>query len=283
MTEPIDDPRTGVFVPGVTGRMGRLLADVALADPACELLGVTARPGAAAVGKPLSSWWRELDAALVVHPDLDAAHRGMPPDGCASAVLVDFTTPALCAPHAAFVRQHGIPWVVGTTGLNADAQRAVDEAACHVAVLQAANTSLGANLLMTLTEQAAAALPRADVEVVELHHRGKKDAPSGTALSLAAHAASARGRALGDVQCTAREGIAPRQPDEIGLFGVRGGDVPGEHTVYFFLDGERIELVHRVQDRRIFAVGAITAAHFLRGKPPGKYTMVDVLHAGREP
>lgn len=267
----------GVVVPGATGRMGRLLAGAAIDDTRHVLLGATARPGTSTVGRDVGELVGRGAIGVPFRASLHEALSSMTSEERARACVIDFTLAELCASHAEAAAEHGVPLVVGTTGLCDDAGRALDEAARRVPVLQAANTSLGANLLMALTGQATRALPDADVEIVELHHKGKRDAPSGTALRLGEEVASARGKALSDLVRLERAGVAPRQAGEVGIFGVRGGDVPGEHTVYFLLDGERMELVHRVTDRRIFALGALAAARFLVGKAPGRYTMRDVL------
>lgn len=270
----------GVLVPGVTGRMGRLIAEAALDDDRHRLLAATARPGAAAVGRSVGEALGGPERGVVVRDHLERAVEALSPDDRQGAVVIDFTLPGLCAVHADVAARHGLGLIVGTTGLSPDDEVALDEASQKVPVLVASNTSLGANLLMALTRQATRAIPEADVEIVELHHHGKRDAPSGTALSLASAAAEAREQELDEVKRTAREGLAPRQAGEIGVFGVRGGDVPGEHTVYLFLEGERIELTHRVLSRRIFALGALRAARFLSDKPAGRYRMADVLGLG---
>jgi 4-hydroxy-tetrahydrodipicolinate reductase len=191
--------------------------------------------------------------------------------------MIDFTAPETAAAHARFCAKNGLALVMGTTGLDDDAHAALDEAAKKVPVLLAPNTSLGANLLFALTETASRSLPDAEIEIVELHHRAKRDSPSGTALRLASSVAEARDKSVADIARTSRAGDAPRVEGEVGVFGVRGGTVPGEHTVYLFLDDERIELTHRVTDRSIFARGAVTAATWLHGQKPGRYTMKDVL------
>lgn len=272
--------KVGVVVPGVTGRMGRLIAEAALDDDRHALVGATARPGSAAVGQDVAALYGRPEAGVLVQEHTEAALSALSPAVKSGAVLIDFTLPGLCAVHADVAMRHGLGLIVGTTGLSPDDEAALAEASAKVPVLVASNTSLGANLLMALTGQATRAIPEADVEIVELHHRGKRDAPSGTALSLARASAEARDQDLDEVKRTAREGIAPREAGEIGVFGVRGGDVPGEHTVYLFLEGERIELTHRVLSRRIFALGALRAARYLSGKPAGRYRMADVLGLG---
>lgn len=268
---------TRVVVAGALGRMGRLLVDAALADPAFVLAGATVRRGSPESGKDAAIFAGRAAGGVALVDDLQiglasAAARG----GEGRLVVVDFTTPGATQLHARLAASKEAAYVVGTTGLSKEDQAALDAAAQRVPVLVASNTSLGANLLFQLAAQTARAMPQADVEVVELHHRRKKDAPSGTALTLVGAAAQARGQGA-DAIVKARVGDAPRRPGEIGVFGVRGGDVVGEHTVYFFLDGERVEITHRVTDRRIFATGALAAAAALAQRPPGRYAMTDVL------
>jgi 4-hydroxy-tetrahydrodipicolinate reductase len=197
----------------------------------------------------------------------------------APEVFVDFSAPAALAANLERALAAGLPILVGTTGLSAEQLAAIDEAAGKVAVLQAANTSLGVNLLAHLVREAAARLgPDWDLEIVEMHHRMKADAPSGTALLLGHAAADARGVVLDAVSDRGRDGITgPREPGHIGFAALRGGSVAGEHQVIFAGEGERVELGHRAESRAIFARGAIEAARWLRGRPAGRYSMADVL------
>lgn len=194
-------------------------------------------------------------------------------------VLVDFTAPSALAANLDRALAGGTPILIGTTGLTADHQARIDQAAKRIAVLQAANTSLGVNLLAHLVRQAAGRLGAEwDIEILEMHHRMKADAPSGTALLLAQAAAQGRGVDLEAVSDRGRDGITgPREPGHIGFAALRGGSVAGEHNVIFAAEGERIELGHRAESRAIFARGALRAALWLRGKPPGRYSMLDVL------
>jgi 4-hydroxy-tetrahydrodipicolinate reductase len=194
-------------------------------------------------------------------------------------VFVDFSVPDAVAEHLAEARRAGKPILVGTTGLGADHERMIDEAAAEIAVIQAANTSLGVNLLAHLVRETAARLGEDwDLEIVEMHHRMKADAPSGTALMLGRAAADGRGVILDSVAERGRDGITgPREPGRIGFASLRGGSVAGEHLVLFAAEGERLELGHRAESRAIFARGAIAAALWLVGKPAGRYTMADVL------
>ena len=198
------------------------------------------------------------------------------PDG---DVLVDFSAPAALGESLDRAVAAGIPILVGTTGLDALAEQRIDEAARHVAVLRAANTSLGIALLSDLVERAARVLGAEwDIELVEAHHRYKVDAPSGTALHLGEAAGRGRGHPL-DAE-PPRVGTGPaRNRGTIGYSAIRGGTVAGDHDVMFLGAGERIILSHRAEDRAIFARGALAAARFLRGKPAGRYTMRDVIDA----
>lgn len=231
-----------------------------------------------------------VHAALGRGDDVGAACVALPRPGC----VIDLTTAGSTALHARACAERAVPLVVATTGLGADDERALDEAARVIPVLQAANLSVSAHVAAHLAFEASRLLaaPRGDdaaaeggfdVEVVEIHHRKKKDAPSGTALMLARAAAEGRGQdwAGPGTLRRSRDGHAPRVGGEIGVFGVRGGDVVGEHTVYFLGDGERIEIVHRVTDRGVFARGALDAAAFLAasGRGPGRYAMADVIAA----
>jgi 4-hydroxy-tetrahydrodipicolinate reductase len=196
-----------------------------------------------------------------------------------SDVLIDFSTPAALPDNLAAAKAAGVPIVIGTTGLGAGEQAAIDEAARSIPVLQAANMSLGVNLLAYLVREAAARLgPDWDIEIVEMHHRHKIDAPSGTALLLGEAAAQGRGVDLGAVADRGRDGVGPpREPGHIGFASLRGGSVAGDHQVVFASEGERLELGHRAESRTIFAKGAIEAALWLAGRSAGRYAMKDVL------
>ncbi len=241
---------TRIGILGANGRMGQALA----AELAAGVSGLVLAGGADVGGD---------EAALAGACD----------------VLVDFSAPAALAAHLKAAAAAWTAVVVGTTGLEPAHHAAIDAAAKHIAVLQAANTSLGVNLLAALVERAAAALgPDWDIEIAELHHRMKADAPSGTALLLGEAAARGRGVALTDASVQARDGITgPRATGSIGFASLRGGTAAGDHLVLFAGDGERIELIHRTEDRAIFARGALKAAAWLSGRPPGRYTMNDVL------
>ena len=180
---------------------------------------------------------------------------------------------------ARLAAKSGTAHIIGTTGFDAASEAAIAEAAKKTAIVKAGNMSLGVNLLVALTKQVAAALGNDfDIEIVEMHHRMKVDAPSGTALMLGDAAASGRKIALADHSVRARDGhTGPRKPGDIGFATLRGGSVVGDHTVIFAGEGERIELTHRAADRGIFARGAVKAALWAKGRAPGLYAMTDVL------
>lgn len=271
----IASQRVGIVVPGLFGRMGRLVALAARDDERHALVGGTLKKDRPEVGADLGTALERGPNGRVVHATLAEALAAPLPFQTRGTVVVDFTTPGNGRAHAEACQAHGAAWVVGTTGLTPDDTLAIEEASRRVPVLVSANMSVGAHLVAELAARAAGVLEDADVEVVELHHKKKKDAPSGTALMMARAVAEARGQ--GEVFRTARSGEALRVPGEIGVLAVRGGDVVGEHTVYLFVDGERVELTHRVSDRGNFARGALRAARFLAGARPGLFAMKDVL------
>lgn len=209
-----------------------------------------------------------------------AADPGFALDPDHGDVLVDFSAPAALAASLDRAVAAGIPILVGTTGLDDFAERRIDEAARHVAVLRAANTSLGVAVLADLVERAAQILgPDAwDIEVVEAHHAKKADAPSGTALHLGEAARRGRGGEPADERGRAGTGLT-RASGAIGYAAIRGGTVAGDHDVMFLGQGERLILSHRAESRAIFARGALAAARFLHGQPPGLYSMRDVIEA----
>ena len=194
--------------------------------------------------------------------------------------VIDFTHASRVPGHAAALGAACVTWVLGTTGLDAAAQAAVEAAARRAVVVQAPNFSPGVTLLLALAERMAAALPADayDAEIVEMHHRQKVDAPSGTAIGLGRAVAAGRGVRLEDVMVGGRQGhTGPRPAGAIGFAALRGGQVVGEHTLLFAAGSEHIALSHRALDRRVFATGAVQAARWAEGKQPGLYSMHDVL------
>jgi 4-hydroxy-tetrahydrodipicolinate reductase len=236
------------------------------------IVGAAGRMGQAIAEQINETGGAELAGGIDQGGDLDYL-------AATSDVLVDFSTPAALAATLAAAATAGVPIVVGTTGLGAEHQAAIDEAAAWVPVLQSANMSLGVNLLAHLVREAAARLgPDWDIEIVEMHHRHKVDAPSGTALLLGSAAAEGRGVDLEAVGERGRDGITgARKPGAIGFASLRGGSVAGDHQVILAAEGERIELGHRAESREIFARGAVQGALWLAGRPAGRYDMADVL------
>jgi len=235
------------------------------------------------MGQRIAEAAPELNAEIAGGIDKDGAVIGTHDDAAALAkasdVLIDFSSPAALQAHLDAAAAAGCAIVVGTTGITDTHHRAIDAAAAHIAVLQSANTSLGVNLLRHLVEAAAARLgPDWDIEILEMHHRDKLDAPSGTALMLGDAAARGRGGDASELERLNRMNIRQaREPGSIGYASLRGGTVAGDHLVIFASEDERLELGHRAESRRIFARGALRAALWLAGKPAGRYTMADVL------
>ena len=247
--------------------MGRELCRAAIETPGIELAGGTVEPGAPELGSDLGELCGSGTAGVKATED--------PPDS--AEVLVEFTTPEATVGHLSY----GKPHVIGTTGLSEDQLRKIEEAAQNVPIVLAPNMSVGVNLLRDVVREISARLGETyDIEVVEAHHRNKKDAPSGTALFLARAAAEGRNRNLDEVAVYGREGFSPRREGEIGIHAVRGGAVVGEHKLIFYSGGEEIEITHRALSRRTFADGALRAARFAATAPPGLYSMPDVLAAG---
>ncbi len=239
-----------IAIVGAAGRMGRMLCSLAEADPALEVVA-------------------RVDVA-------DGFDRAWP---AGTEAVIDFSFHSAVPGFVARAAAEGIAYVIGTTGLSADEQQAVDAAAQRIPVVQSGNYSLGVNLLLNLVETAARTLGAGyDIEVVEMHHRHKKDAPSGTALMLAKAAAAGRGQELDKVSVFGRKGMVGERPEgEIAIHALRGGSVVGDHTVMFAGDVERVEITHKAQSREAFAAGALKAAQWAAGRNPGIYTMRDVL------
>ena len=262
-------------VAGAAGRMGQTLVRQIAEAEGCALAAATETPGHSALGRDAGEL-AGLDPVGVAVTDDAAAMFG------ACEVVLDFTTPEATVAHARLAAKTGTILVAGTTGLTPDHQAALEESAHEAVIVWAPNMSVGVNLLLGLTERAAAALGEDfDVEIVEMHHRDKLDAPSGTALALGRAAANGRGVSLEDVQVRGRDGATgARRPGTIGFASVRGGDVVGDHSVIFAGQGERLELTHRAASRGIYALGAVRAALWARGRAPGLYAMADVLALG---
>ena len=247
-----------IGIAGISGRVGRLLVEEVQAA-GHRLVGGTTQDDVPAEGltvRPLAALARDCDA------------------------IIDFTHASTAQATAATLAEAGTAWVLGTTGLSADDKAALDAAARDIPIVYAANFGTGVNILLALARQLGAALPAAqyDAEIVEMHHRHKVDAPSGTALALGHAVAAGRGVSLDSVIQSGRDGhTGPRPDGAIGFAALRGGQIVGEHTLSFTAAGEQVSLTHRALDRRAFAAGAVRAAGWIAGKPAGRYGMADVL------
>lgn len=261
-----------LVVVGAAGRMGRTLVRTVAETPGCRLVGAIEREGSPVLDEDAGVLAGVGAAGVRVTADPLPVFAGA--DG-----VLDFTAPAATVAFAALAAQARIVHVVGTTGLGDDDVARLEAAARHARIVQSGNMSLGVNLLASLVRQAAAALGEEfDIEVLEMHHRMKVDAPSGTALLLGRAAAEGRGVALQDRSVRVRDGhTGARRAGDIGFATLRGGSVIGEHSVIFAGLGERIEFVHRADDRALFARGAVKAALWAFDRKPGYYTMADVL------
>jgi 4-hydroxy-tetrahydrodipicolinate reductase len=245
--------------------MGRAVLEAARGREDLRIAAAVDRPDAAGLGATVAD-------GVVASADIEAGLA-------ACDVYVDFTSPAATRAVAEAAARHRRAAVIGTTGLGAADEAAVEQLARVAPIVVAANFSLGVNLVLGLVRQAARALgPEWDAEVVETHHRAKRDAPSGTALMIARAIAAGHGVDYDAVKRHARDGdVGPRPRGEIGVSSVRGGDVVGEHTAYFFGAAERLEISHRATSRAIFAAGALRAAGWVHRQPPGRYDMLAVL------
>jgi len=263
---------TRIGVVGCGGRMGRMLLAEIAAREGCALAGGCAKPGSGYINQDIG------ELAGVGRLGISVGDNAEKLIGD-SDVVIEFTTPAATATHAAQAAGLGKAMVIGTTGLSAEEGEAVRRAARSVPIVWAPNMSLGINLLFGLVEEVSRRLgPDWDVEIMEMHHRGKVDAPSGTALALGRAVATGREVEFEEVQQRGRDGITgPRRSGDIGFAALRGGDAVGDHHVVFAGAGERLELIHRATSRSIYAKGAVQAALWVVGRPPGLYGLKEVL------
>ncbi len=265
-----------LVVVGAGGRMGRTLTRVISETDGVRLSGAVEREGAADLGKDAGvlAGVGELGVEITDDP-LSVFAKA---DG-----VLDFSTPAASVTYAGYAAQARIVHVIGTTGMSAEDDEAVKAAARHATIVKSGNMSLGVNLLAVLVEQAARALPADfDIEVLEMHHKHKVDAPSGTAKLLGQAAADGRDVGLENSSVRVRDGITgPRPEGAIGFATLRGGSVVGDHSVIFAGPGERLTLTHNAEDRSLFASGAVRAALWAHGRKPGLYSMRDVLGLGQ--
>ncbi len=261
-----------IGIVGCAGRMGRMVTAEVLAATGLDLAGGTEPPASEFLGQDLGALAGAGTLGVQVADDAEVLFK-------VSDAVIDFTQPDATLAHAVLAGQEGVALVVGTTGLEQAHLDALKKASAKAVIVQAANMSVGVNVLLGLTARAAGLLgDDYDIEISEIHHRHKVDAPSGTALALGEAAAGARGVELDKVSDRGRDGVTgERRAGNIGFSVMRGGDVAGDHTVVFAGPGERVELTHKAGDRAIFARGAIQAALWTQDKKPGLYSMLDVL------
>lgn len=260
-----------VAIAGCSGRTGQAVVRVAAAEPDCQVVAAVTRAGDPRVGQ-------DAGTVLGIEP-LDVSIDTEIAVAC--DVLIEFTLPAGCVAWARWCAEHGVPLVSGTTGLDKHQRGVLHEAAQRVPVVWAANMSIGVNLMLALVTEAAARLGEEwDVEICETHHRHKVDAPSGTSRALLDAVCAARGQQPEKKAVHGRVGQpGPRLRGEVGVHALRMGAIVGEHEVHFTSDAESLALRHRAFSRDTFAAGALRAAHWLQGLPPGLYGMHDVLRA----
>lgn len=258
-----------IAIAGASGRMGRMLLDACAADDATTLVTALDAPGSPAVGVSARAFGAIADVAVTADPW--SIPRG--------AVLIDFTRPEATLAYLEACVAGGVGMVIGTTGFDDAARAKIAAAAKKIPIVFSPNYSVGVNTVFKLLELAAKSLDSGyDIEILEMHHRMKVDAPSGTAIKLGEVIAEAQGTRLADRAVYAREGhTGERKNGTIGFATLRGGDVVGDHTVVFAGTGERIEITHKSASRATYAVGALRAAKFLHGKSSGLFDMHDVL------
>ncbi len=261
-----------VVIAGAGGRMGRTLIAAVAASKDLKLVGAIEAEGAAVIGRDAGELAGLGPNGIKV--TTDAARLLQQADG-----LIEFTIPAATLAFAELTAAAGIVHIIGTTGHSAEEEKVIAKAASRAKIVQAGNFSLGVNLLVALTKRVARTLnDDYDIEIVEMHHNRKIDAPSGTALMLGRAAAAGRGVDLAQHAVRGRDGVTgARNAGNIGFASLRGGTVVGEHSVIFAGPAERVELTHRAEDRMIFARGALHAALWARDQKPGLYSMADVL------
>lgn len=252
-----------ITVCGAAGRMGQCILDLSRHDEVLQVCAAVEYETSPAIGTGVPAII-PVSALETVLPETE--------------VLIDFTNPDSSLRNLEYAKKYKVPIVIGTTGFISEQKEKIAEAAKEIPVVFTPNMSVGVNILFKLVKEVAALIPDYDIEIVEIHHNKKKDSPSGTGAKLADIAAAAIGKNMNEVGVYGRKTImGERKKDEIGVMSVRGGDIVGEHTVYFAGTGERLELTHRAQSRNTFGAGAIRAAKWVVGKEPGLYDMHDVL------
>ena len=260
-----------LIVAGAAGRMGRMLVALGSQDPSHKIVGAVEARGVPAIGADAGDIAGVGALGIKITDDYGAIVR---PD----TVTLDFTNAAASILHLEAAAKAGGAIVIGSTGFTAEQEKRAKEIAQRIRAVIAPNMSIGVNVLMKIAAEVAAILPDFDAEVIEIHHRTKVDAPSGTALGLGRAIATARGQEFGPNAVYGREGITGvRPPEKIGVLAIRAGDAVGDHTVIFGGQGERLELTHRAQSRESLARGALRAAAWLEHRKPGLYSMRDVL------
>lgn len=261
-----------IAIIGASGRMGRQLVELVAESTDAQVCAAVTHKASQALGQDVGLYSGIAELGVRFTDDVQAAAK-------AADVMIDFSLPAALADNLIAARQQQTPIVVCTTGLNEQQHADLKATAERTAVLYAANTSLGVNLLLNLVRTASQALgKRCDIEILEAHHTAKRDAPSGTALALGEAAAAGRGQRLSEVaEYQRNHNDNAYQPGSIGFATLRAGDIVGEHTVYLVAGGERLELTHRVASRKTFAEGAYNAAGWLKGQKAGFYSMNHVL------
>jgi len=264
--------KTKIVIAGVTGRMGHALLEGVFADDELQLHAALDRADSPQIGQDAGAQFGK-NSGVSITSDVAAALKG-------ADVLIDFTRPEASLMYLDACQTANVKHIIGTTGFTVEQKAKIEAASKQIAIVFAPNMSVGVTLLLSLVEQAAKVLNEGyDIEVVEMHHRHKVDAPSGTALRLGEAAAQGLGQNLKDCAIYAREGVTgERVAGKIGFATLRGGDVVGDHTVIFAGIGERVEITHKASSRATFALGALRAAKFLAGKKTGLYDMRDVLN-----
>lgn len=260
-----------ICIIGAAGRIGRNIAEAVYNNENAEAAGAVDRKGSDVLGQNLYEIAGCGKGGPAITDDILKSAEN-------ADVIIDFTGAEPTYNNLSLYEKAGKPVVIGSTGFSDEQKKAVEKLAEKVPVVLAPNMSLGINVALELIKEAARLLKGYDIELVETHHNKKKDAPSGTAMAMAEAAAEGAGLNLAEHAVYARHGIiGERKPNEIGIQTLRGGDVAGDHTVFFFGDGERIEITHRAHSRKTFAGGAVTAALWLADKPKGMYNMKNVL------
>lgn len=261
-----------VAIAGATGRMGRVLIEAVMQNPALKLGAASVSPHNPALGKDVGEIYGLPALSVVTVSDLSAVSGQFD-------ALIDFTNPATTLAHLALCASEGKALVIGTTGFSEQDKQKIAEAAQRIPIVFAPNMSVSVNLCFKLLDLAAKVIgEESDIEIIEAHHRHKKDAPSGTALRMGEVVAKALGRDLKDCAVYGREGqTGERDRKTIGFATIRAGEIVGDHTVMFATAGERVEITHKSSNRMPYATGALRAAQWLQGKPEGLYSMMDVL------